>query len=95
MAITFEQVEFIAGQAKIKADKAELTRFREDLDEMISFAEGMNEVDTGSVESTFYGLSCASRLRQDLVVESPPRETLLESAPERDESCFIVPEMVS
>ena len=95
MTITYEQVEFIAGQAKIKADKAELTRYCSDLEEMVSFVAGMDEIDTSSVEPTFYGLHCANRLRQDIAVESPPREVLLEKAPERDETCYIVPEMLS
>lgn len=94
MRITKDDVEKVAKLAKIHLTEEEKERFRGDLEQILGYVEKLNEVDTESVTPTEFGHSSITKLREDRVESSLPRDDALRNAPVRKNGFFRVPKVI-
>ncbi|MGE5398943.1 MAG: Asp-tRNA(Asn)/Glu-tRNA(Gln) amidotransferase subunit GatC [Ignavibacteriales bacterium] len=95
MSVTRKDVEHIAELAKLKFNEAELENFTGQLNQILSYVDKLNELDTENVEPLSYPVETGNVLREDSLMDSLPSEAVLKNAPEATESFFKVPKVIS
>ena len=91
--ITREDVENIALLSKLFVPEEEMDSLTESMQEIVSFADTINNADTEGVE--FDNINNLSNVfREDVVKNGDGREETLANAPERKDDCFVVPKTI-
>ncbi|MDA8351787.1 MAG: Asp-tRNA(Asn)/Glu-tRNA(Gln) amidotransferase subunit GatC [Firmicutes bacterium] len=93
MAISKEQVEHVARLARLQLTEEEAQVYTSQLNDILKFAEKLNELDTEGVEPTSHVLPMANVLREDENRPSLDRDKALANAPEQAEGMFQVPDV--
>jgi aspartyl-tRNA(Asn)/glutamyl-tRNA(Gln) amidotransferase subunit C len=91
MAISKEEVYKVAELARLKLSEEEAERFTSQLNDILEFANKLNELDTDHVEPTSHVLPMINVMREDEVRPSLDREKVLKNAPEHQDGMFRVP----
>ncbi|MER3513482.1 MAG: Asp-tRNA(Asn)/Glu-tRNA(Gln) amidotransferase GatCAB subunit C [Chloroflexota bacterium] len=89
--LSLEQVEHIAELAKLRLTDEEKERFREQLSDILAYAERLQALDTEAIPPTATVLPLRTVLRPDAPQPSMPREDILANAPAAQDGCFVVP----
>ncbi|MFQ5589315.1 MAG: Asp-tRNA(Asn)/Glu-tRNA(Gln) amidotransferase subunit GatC [Nitrospiria bacterium] len=89
-----KEVEYVATLARLALTSDETTRFAGQLNEIFSYIEQLNALDTSEVEPTSHVLPIANVFREDAVRPSLPVEKVVENAPERETTFFKVPNII-
>lgn len=89
--LSLEQVEHIAELAKLRLTDEEKERFREQLSDILAYAERLQALDTEAIPPTATVLPLRTVLRPDEPRPSMPREDILANAPAAQDGCFVVP----
>ncbi|ADH98273.1 Asp-tRNA(Asn)/Glu-tRNA(Gln) amidotransferase subunit GatC [Salisediminibacterium selenitireducens] len=92
--ITREQVEHVAGLARLSFSEAEKEAFTDQLDKIIEFSELLNEVNTDDVEPTSHAIDVQNVLRDDEVTPSPASKESMKNAPDQAEGQYRVPSVL-
>ena len=92
--ITKQDVEYVAGLAQLSLDEEAKAGFVGDLDEILSYMDKLNELDTSDTEPMMHALEMTNVLREDVVGESLDRDTALKNAPKSDGEYFVVPRIL-
>ncbi|HDQ45965.1 MAG TPA: Asp-tRNA(Asn)/Glu-tRNA(Gln) amidotransferase subunit GatC [bacterium] len=92
--ITVEEVEKVAALARLRLTDSEKESFRSQLDQMVSYVERLNDLDTTEIEPTFSVQDAGATLRGDEIRPSLPQETALMNAPSHSHGYFRVPKMM-
>ncbi len=95
MAVTIKDVEHIAELARLRFNEKELDNFTHQLNEILSYVEKLNELDTENVEPLSHPVENSNVFRDDEVKPSVKRDEALRNAPEKDDSFFKVPKVIS
>ncbi|UCZ53807.1 Asp-tRNA(Asn)/Glu-tRNA(Gln) amidotransferase subunit GatC [Bacillus shivajii] len=77
--ITKDQVKHVAHLARLEFTEGEIEKFAYQLDQIIEFAEQLNEIDTTNVEATSHVLDVKNVLRDDEVKPSLSKEDALKN----------------
>lgn len=94
MRITEETVQYVAALAKLSISNEKKESVAKDLDKILDYIETMNGLDTEGVEPMSHVLPVKNVFREDVVINQPNREKLLENAPKQKDGCFVVPKTV-
>jgi len=94
MAVTIKDVEHIAKLAKLEFDEDEKARFTEQFNEILSFMEKLNELDTSNVEPLSHVIELQNVFRKDEPKPSISTEEALKRAPSKTEKFFKVPKVI-
>jgi aspartyl-tRNA(Asn)/glutamyl-tRNA(Gln) amidotransferase subunit C len=94
MEVNDELVDKLAHLARLSFTNTEKERMKRDLQQMITFVEKLNEVDTSNVEPLLFMTDEVNVLREDEVQGSVSREVALQNAPLKDEQFFKVPKVI-
>ena len=94
MEVNDELVDKLAHLARLSFTADEKERMKSDLQQMITFVEKLNEVDTSDVEPLLFMTDEVNVLREDEVQGSVSREVALKNAPLKDEQFFKVPKVI-
>jgi aspartyl-tRNA(Asn)/glutamyl-tRNA(Gln) amidotransferase subunit C len=94
MKLSKEEVLHIASLARIELKEEEVEKFREQLSEILTFVEKLNELNTEGIDPKFSVIPPENVLRDDVPGLSLPREKVFMNAPETDGEYFIVPKVV-
>ena len=94
MKITRDQVEHIAHLARLEFKEQEIEAFTKQLDNILTYFDKLQEVDTASVEPTSHAVRIMNVFREDAVKNSIPSEASLKNAPQEEGSCFRVPKII-
>ncbi|GGL60206.1 Asp-tRNA(Asn)/Glu-tRNA(Gln) amidotransferase subunit GatC [Sporolactobacillus putidus] len=89
--INEEQVRYVANLARLSFDDDAIKKFTTQLDDIIGFAEQLNELDTEGIEPTTHVLDMHNVMRDDVVEPSLPREEALKNAPVQEDGQVKVP----
>ncbi|MEO8583896.1 MAG: Asp-tRNA(Asn)/Glu-tRNA(Gln) amidotransferase subunit GatC [Flavitalea sp.] len=87
-------IDKLANLARLTFNDTEKAEIRSDLQQMISFIEKLQEVNTDGVEPLFHMSSHSNVLRDDAVRGSITREDALKNAPDSDGTFFRVPKVI-
>ena len=92
--LTREDVEKVAGLARLKLTDEEISEMTDKLGQVISYVAVLDEVDVSNVEPMAHVAEVANVFREDGVRESLPREAALANAPKSDGKYFLVPQIL-
>lgn len=95
MAVTKEDVKYIADLAKLKFSDEELDKFTSQFNGILQYIETLNEVDTENVEPMSHPLDKENVFREDVPVPGSTTEDALKNAPATDGTFFIVPKIIN
>lgn len=95
MSATKKEVEHIAKLSKLKFSGEEIEKFTGDLNQILSYVEQLNELDTSNVEPLSHPVTYSKPLRKDELKHSVTAEEALKNSPHHDENFFLVPKVIS
>ena len=91
MSLTKIEVEHIASLAHLRLGEQELEKYRQQLTDILDYADRLRRVDTSAISPTTTVLPLRSVLRTDEIKESLTRDNALANAPEQDRHMFRIP----
>ncbi len=94
MSVTRKDVEHIAELARLKFNEEELESFTDQLNEILTYVEKLNELDTENVKPLLHPVEGQNVFREDIVKPSIKREDALLNAPDSNEEFFKVPKII-
>lgn len=94
MSINKETLEKIAHLARLEFDEKSEEKMLTDMNNMLSFVEKLQELDTDNVEPLQAMSFEVNQLREDKVRDHLAREKGLKNAPKKDHEYFRVPKVI-
>jgi len=91
MSITVKDVEHVADLARLELSEEEKVKFTEQLNNILKYAEQLNELDTEQVAPTSHAVPLSNVMREDKARPSLPIEQVMLNAPEEEDGQFKVP----
>jgi aspartyl-tRNA(Asn)/glutamyl-tRNA(Gln) amidotransferase subunit C len=91
MALTPDEVRWVAHLARLKFTDAELETMTRQLDSILSYVDQLKTVKTDGVEPLAHPLPLANVFRPDELAPSLPVANALANAPERSGDFYSVP----
>jgi aspartyl-tRNA(Asn)/glutamyl-tRNA(Gln) amidotransferase subunit C len=96
MSVTIKDVEHIAKLARLEFTDEEKQKFTHQLNQILTYVEQLNKIDTSKVEplSQVLDAAAAGSIREDEVKPSLESEDALKNAPAKTEEFFKVPKVI-
>ncbi len=94
MKISREDVEHVAKLARLSFTAEEVDLFTRQLDQILSYVDKLNELDTTGVEPACHAIAVTNAFREDVSGPSIPREKTLANAPAKSDRYFTVPRVI-
>ncbi|NIR51829.1 Asp-tRNA(Asn)/Glu-tRNA(Gln) amidotransferase subunit GatC [candidate division KSB1 bacterium] len=94
MPISVEEVEKIAVLAKLGFTAQEKQSIAKQLDQIVTYIEKLNELDTEHVPPTLHVLELKNVFREDEVDEWLAQEEVVQNAPAHKKGFFGVPKVI-
>ena len=97
MKISKEDVLKVAALANLELSDAEVETYRGHLDDILTYIDKLNEVDTSHVEPLTQVVAAAeddSALREDVIVRADIITEVLQGAPDPEAPYFRVPRVI-
>lgn len=94
MKIDKNTVDKIAHLARLKFSDAETEKMQSDMEQILSWMEKLNELDTTGVEPLTHMSQEVNVFREDVVGSHLSKEKALENATFKDENFFRVPKII-
>ncbi len=92
--ISKEEVKHVANLARLAITEEEATTFTKQLDDIITYAEQLNELDTTGVEPTTHVLDLKNVMRKDEPKKWITQDDALQNAPDKQDGQFKVPSVL-
>jgi aspartyl-tRNA(Asn)/glutamyl-tRNA(Gln) amidotransferase subunit C len=87
-------IEKVARLARVELSEAEMETFGNQLEQILTYMEQLNSLDTTGVEPTSHAIPIHNIFREDEVKSSFSQEEVLGIAPEQEEGHFKVPKII-
>ena len=94
MEITKKDIEHIATLSMLNLSEEEIDGYAKDMEEIISFVNKINELDTENLEESAFALDAYNVFRKDEVKESFDRDLLLSNAPSSNGVQYQLPPVI-
>ncbi len=94
MKITESDVRHVALLSRLELGEEEVKRYAGELSKLFDYIEKLRELSTDDVEPTSHPLKMTNVLRPDVVKPSLSPEEATANAPEREDDCFKVPQII-
>ncbi|MFC3229139.1 Asp-tRNA(Asn)/Glu-tRNA(Gln) amidotransferase subunit GatC [Marinibaculum pumilum] len=94
MSLDEATVRKIARLARIRVDDAALPGLQKDLNDILSWVEQLNEVDTDGVPPLTSAVETSLRQRPDIVTDGGIPDKVLANAPDATDGFYTVPKVV-
>ena len=94
MQVNEELVDRIATLAKLEFSGEQKQEIISDLNQIISFVEKLNELDTTGVEPLVYMTEETNVLRPDVSEKTISKDEALKNSPDHDSDFFRVPKVI-
>ncbi|MDI6783103.1 MAG: Asp-tRNA(Asn)/Glu-tRNA(Gln) amidotransferase subunit GatC [bacterium] len=91
MPVTLQDVDHVAHLARLKLNETEKAAFQQDLNQILTYVEKINELDTATVEPTSHVLPLRNVFRDDCRKPSPAKKEMLQNVPDEQDGFFKVP----
>ena len=95
MAISRDEVVHIAKLADLNLSEQEIEGYTKDMQEILEFANMINNVNTENVGEMVASNNKANAFRKDEVINFGNRDALLNNAPSQDEGMFRIPKVIN
>ncbi len=87
-------IQYVAKLARLKLTEEEISKFGSQLNDILSYIEKLNTLDTTKTEPTSHVLDLKDVYRQDVQRKSLDAEKVLENAPDPAGRFFRVPKII-
>ena len=94
MSVSIKDVEYIAGLAKLSFTAQEKKKFVHQFNQILSFVEKLNELDTKDVAPTYNPLNLTNVMREDECSPGLSQDDALKNAPRQKHGYFSVPKVI-
>lgn len=94
MEVTDDMIKNLADLSRLTFNPHEREDIKKDLQQMISFVDKLNEVDTRNVEPLLHMTEAVNIYREDIVQGSMEKTEALKNAPLTDNNYFKVPKVI-
>ncbi len=94
MAVTKQDVEHIAKLARLEFPDEENEKFTKQFNEILSYIEQLNKLDTSNVEPLSHVIELSNVFRKDEVKPGLTTDEALQNAPARTDKFFRVPKVI-
>lgn len=94
MKITRLEVEHVAKLARLELSDQEKEKLTDQLSNILTYVEKMNELDTRNVAPTSHVLDITNVMRDDAPDDSLPQERALANAPDKAVGHYKVPRII-
>ncbi len=94
MAVTTEQVRYIASLARLRFTEEEEARLAREMSEVLDYVAKLGELDVEGVPTMSHVLDMRNVFREDQAHARISHEEALRGAPEADASYFRVPKVI-
>jgi aspartyl-tRNA(Asn)/glutamyl-tRNA(Gln) amidotransferase subunit C len=87
-------IEKVAKLARLVLSEEEKRTFGDQLEQILTYMEQLNRLDTTGVEPTSHAIPIHNVFREDETRPSFPREEVMEITPEEEDGHFRVPRII-
>ena len=87
-------IEKVARLARLELSEEEKSTFGSQLEQILSYMEQLNRLDTSGVEPTSHAIPVYNVFREDEVKPSIPQEEVLAISPAEEDGHFKVPRII-
>ena len=87
-------IEKVARLARLELSEEEKATFGSQLEQILTYMEQLNRLDTSGVEPTSHAIPVYNVFREDEVRPSLPQEEVLAIAPDEEDGHFRVPRII-
>ncbi|MBO5349059.1 MAG: Asp-tRNA(Asn)/Glu-tRNA(Gln) amidotransferase subunit GatC [Clostridia bacterium] len=94
MQVSREEILHIANLANLKLQDEELDTYLVHLQDILNFAEKVNNAPTDGLGETIGANDKYNVFRKDEIVQFGDREALLQNAPEQERGMFKIPKVI-
>ena len=94
MAVSKDEILRIAQLSDLNIKDEEIESYAKNLQDILEFAEIINNVDTENVKESVGTLEISNVFRKDEIKEFEDKEALLQNAPEREQNMFKIPKVI-
>ena len=94
MRVTKDTLNYLAKLAKLELEEGEKEQLLNDLNNILTFIEQLQTVDTKNVEPLIFLNKETNILREDLVIKEITSADALSNAPQKDSDYFLVPKVI-
>lgn len=94
MKVTAEDVKYIAQLSRLTVPESEMEKFTEQFNQILNYADILQQIDTTGIEPTAHVLPVSNVLREDVVKGSVTHEEALLNAPAVHNDGFKVPRVI-
>jgi aspartyl-tRNA(Asn)/glutamyl-tRNA(Gln) amidotransferase subunit C len=94
MAVTKEDVEYIAKLARLELKDTEIDNYTNQLNQILEYMDKLNEVDTSNVEPLLHPVENQNVFREDKIKNTSSKEDTMKNAPQSDGNFFKVPKII-
>jgi len=94
MKITKQEVEHVAKLARLELAEREKESLTDQLSNILTYVEKLNELDTKGVEPTSHVLDINNVMRDDVHQDSLSQDRALANAPEKAAGHYKVPKII-
>ena len=94
MKLSKKEVEHVAHLARLTLTDEELEKMTGQLDNILSYVDKLEELDTSQVVPTSHVFSVSNAFREDVEKESLSQAEALRNGPQQDGEMFQVPKII-
>lgn len=94
MQITPDLIKYLEKLARITLTEDEEKKVGNELQDILSYIDMLNELDTDGVEAMSHCFPVTNVMREDEVQPSMSADEIVANAPESQDGCFVVPKTV-
>ncbi|MDG1990194.1 MAG: Asp-tRNA(Asn)/Glu-tRNA(Gln) amidotransferase subunit GatC [Dehalococcoidia bacterium] len=94
MALSKQDIEYVAKLARIKLTSKESEELTEQLSVCLDYFEMINAIDTSNIEPTSQANNLVNVTREDVVNENMSVDDVLKNAPEHFEGFIRIPKVI-
>lgn len=94
MAVTDKDVSHVANLARLQLSDEDIQQIKVDMNQILSYIETLDELDTSDVEPLDHVIDLDSKLRKDEAKDPLSHEDALRNATDADSDYFRVPRVI-
>ena len=94
MALSKQDIEYIAHLARLEISESEIPDYEAKLGKILEFIDELDGADTGDLLPMAHPLDMSQRLRVDEITATDERDRYQENATEKENGLYVVPRVV-
>jgi aspartyl-tRNA(Asn)/glutamyl-tRNA(Gln) amidotransferase subunit C len=95
VAVSNDEVKYIARLAKLNFREEELEKFTKHFNEILSYMDTLNELDTENIEPLTHPVDSENVFREDIPWKGSSRDDAMKNSPQTDGEYFMVPKIIN